>query len=98
MWKYFLPAFVGVVVYSLYNIVDRIFIGRGVGSLALSGLSAIFPIMLIVMAFGMLVGVGAGVNISIAMGGKDTEKAERFLGNGFVLMILVMKKRNMFDK
>lgn len=89
MWKYFLPAFVGVVVYSLYNIVDRIFIGRGVGSMALSGLSAVFPIMLIVMAFGMLIGIGAGVNVSISMGQKDHKKAERFLGNGFVLMILI---------
>lgn len=89
MWKYFVPAFVGVVVYSLYNIVDRIFIGRGVGSMALSGLSAVFPIMLIVMAFGMLVGIGAGVNVSISMGQKDSKKAEQYLGNGFVLMILV---------
>ncbi len=89
MWKYFLPAFVGVVVYSLYNIVDRIFIGRGVGALALSGLSSVFPIMLIVMAFGMLVGIGAGVNVSISMGQKDHNKAEQFLGNGLVLMILV---------
>ena len=89
MWKYFLPAFVGVVVYSLYNIVDRIFIGRGVGSIALSGLSSVFPIMLIVMAFGMLIGIGAGVNVSISMGQKDHNKAEKFLGNGLVLMILV---------
>jgi len=89
MWKYFVPAFVGVVVYSLYNIVDRIFIGRGVGSMALSGLSAVFPIMLIMMAFGMLVGIGAGVNVSISMGQKDSKKAERYLGNGFVLMVLV---------
>ena len=88
MWKYFLPAFVGVVVYSLYNIVDRIFIGRGVGSIALSGLSVVFPIMLIQMAFGMLIGVGAGVNVSINMGRKDHDKAERVLGNGFILMIL----------
>ncbi len=89
MWKYFLPAFVGIVVYSLYNIVDRIFIGRGVGSMALAGLSTVFPIMLIVMAFGMLVGVGAGVNVSISMGQKDSAKAEQYLGNGFVLMILL---------
>ena len=89
MWKYFLPAFVGVVVYSLYNVVDRIFIGRGVGAIALSGLSSVFPIMLIVMAFGMLVGIGSGVNVSIAMGKKDLTKAEKFLGNGLVLMILI---------
>jgi len=89
IWKYFVPAFVGVVVYSLYNVVDRIFIGRGVGSLALSGLSTVFPIMLIVMAFGMLIGIGAGVNVSISMGQKDHNKAEKVLGNGFVLMILI---------
>lgn len=89
IWKYFVPAFVGVVVYSLYNIVDRIFIGRGVGSMALSGLTAVFPIMLIVMAFGMLVGIGVGVNVSISMGQKDPKKAEQFLGNGFILMILI---------
>ena len=44
LWKYFLPAFTGVVVNALYNIVDRIFIGRGVDALALSGLSAVFPL------------------------------------------------------
>ncbi|MCD6347096.1 MAG: MATE family efflux transporter [Bacteroidales bacterium] len=89
VWKYFVPAFVGVVVYSLYNIVDRIFIGRGVGAMALSGLSAVYPIMLIVMAFGMLLGIGTGVNVSIAMGKKDPDEAQRFLGNGLVLMIVV---------
>lgn len=89
LWKYFVPAFVGVVVYSLYNIVDRIFIGRGVGSMALSGLTAVFPIMLIVMAFGMLIGIGAGVNISISMGQKNADRAERFLGNSLVLMVVV---------
>ncbi len=89
MWKYFLPAFIGVVVYSLYNVVDRIFIGRGVGALALSGLSSVFPIMLIAMAFGMLVGIGSGVNISIAMGQKKPERAQKFLGNGLVLMVIV---------
>ena len=58
--KYFVPAFTGVIVNSLYNIVDRIFIGQGVGSLALAGLSAVYPIMLIMMGFGMLIGIGAG--------------------------------------
>lgn len=89
MLKYFIPAFVGVFVNALYNIVDRIFIGQGVGSLALSGISVIFPVMLIMMAFGMLIGIGAGVLVSINMGRKDMEKAEKVLGNSFVLMILV---------
>ncbi len=89
LWKYFLPAFAGVIINSLYNIVDRIFIGQGVGALALAGLSAIFPIMIIMMAFGMMVGMGAGVRISINLGKKDYNRAELVLGNAFILMILV---------
>lgn len=89
MVKYFIPAFIGVIVNALYNIVDRIFIGQGVGSLALSGISVIFPVMLIMMAFGMLIGIGAGVLVSINMGRRDMKKAEKVLGNSFILMILV---------
>ena len=89
MIKYFIPAFVGVFVNALYNIVDRIFIGQGVGAMALSGISVIFPVMLIMMAFGMLIGIGAGVLVSINMGKRDMDKAERVLGNSFMLMILV---------
>jgi putative MATE family efflux protein len=89
MWKYFLPAFAGVIINSLYNIVDRIFIGHGVGALALSGLSAVFPIMLIMMAFGMLIGMGAGVRVSINLGKKDYIRAEQVLGNAFTLIIIM---------
>ena len=89
LWKYFLPAFAGVIINSLYNIVDRIFIGQGVGALALSGLSAVFPIMLIMMAFGMLVGMGAGVRVSINLGKKDISRAEAVLGNAVFLIILL---------
>ena len=78
LWKYFLPAFTGVVVNALYNIVDRIFIGRGVDALALSGLSAVFPLMLIIFAFGMLVAIGANVRISINMGKKTTNRPNRY--------------------
>ena len=89
LWKYFLPAFAGVIINSLYNIVDRIFIGHGVGAMALSGLSAIFPIMVIMMAFGMLIGMGAGVRVSLNLGKKDFVRAEKVLGNAFVLMVIV---------
>jgi putative MATE family efflux protein len=89
MLKYFIPAFVGVFVNALYNIVDRIFIGQGVGAEALSGISVIFPVMLIMMGFGMLIGIGTGVYVSINLGKKDTERAEKTLGTGFMLMILV---------
>ena len=87
--KFFIPAFIGVFVNALYNIVDRVFIGQGVGSMALSGISVIFPVMLIVMGFGMLIGIGAGVIISISMGKRNMEKAEKVLGSSFLLMILV---------
>ena len=88
MVKYFIPAFIGVVVNALYNIVDRIFIGQGVSAIALSAVSVIFPVMLIMMAFGMLIGIGAGVLVSINMGKKDLDRAERVLGNSIILMIL----------
>ncbi len=89
MLKFFIPAFIGVFVNALYNIVDRIFIGQGVGSMALSGISAIFPVMLIVMGFGMLIGIGAGVLVSINLGKHDQNKAEQVLGSSFLLMLLV---------
>lgn len=89
MFKYFVPAFVGVFVNALYNIVDRIFIGQGVSAEALSGISVIFPVMLIMMGFGMLIGIGTGVYVSINMGRKDMERAEQTLGTGFTLMVLV---------
>jgi putative MATE family efflux protein len=89
MLNYFIPSFIGVFLNALYNIVDRIFIGQGVGSMALSGVSATFPIMLIVMGFGMLIGIGAGVLISINLGKHDMNKAEKVLGSSFLLMILV---------
>ncbi|NDV47834.1 MATE family efflux transporter [Paludibacter sp. 221] len=89
IWEYSLPAIVGTVVMSLYNIVDRIFIGQGVGAMAISGLALTFPFMNILTAFGMLVGAGAAARISITLGEKDKEKAERILANAFILTFLV---------
>jgi putative MATE family efflux protein len=89
MLKYFVPAFVGVFVNALYNIVDRIFIGQGVGAEALSGVSVIYPIMLIMMGFSMLIGIGTGVYISLNMGKKDLDRAEQTLGTGFIFMLIV---------
>ncbi|MFW6257474.1 MAG: MATE family efflux transporter [Prolixibacteraceae bacterium] len=89
MLKYFVPAFIGVFVNALYNIVDRIFIGQGVGAEALSGISVIFPVMLIMMGFGMLIGIGTGVYVSINLGKNNFERAEQTLGTGFALMLIV---------
>jgi len=89
MIKYFIPAFIGVFLNALYNIVDRIFIGQGVSAEALSGISVIFPIMLIMMGFGMLIGIGTGVLVSINLGKKQFEMAEKTVGTGFFLMVSV---------
>lgn len=83
--KNFMPAFVGVVVSSLYNIVDRIFIGQVEGPLALAGLSAVFPIMLLQHAFAMLIGIGSSVRVSLSLGEHKPRLAQRFLGSSVAL-------------
>ncbi len=87
--KYSVPAIVGMVVVSLYNIVDRIFIGHGVGPMAISGLAITFPLMNMVAAVGTLVGVGASTRISIVLGMKDIKWARNILGNAFFLTFIM---------
>lgn len=86
---YAIPSIVGSMVNSLYNVVDRIFIGQGVGGLAISGLALTFPILLFLQAFGVLVGVGASSRISILLGQKQRDDAENLLGNAFLLSIIL---------
>ena len=68
---YAMPAVIGTMVNALYNIVDRIFIGQGVGPLAMAGLTLTFPILLFLQAFGMLIGAGAATRVSIYLGRTD---------------------------
>ena len=68
LYHYAVPAVIGTLVNALYNIVDRIYIGQGVGAMALSGLALTFPILLFLQAFGMLVGAGSSARISIHLG------------------------------
>lgn len=89
LWKYYVPAFIGVMANTLYNIVDRIYIGRGVGALALSGLSVTFPIMMVAMAFGMLVGMGTAALVSIRLGQGNKPEAEKILANAFLLSVII---------
>lgn len=87
LWKFSLPAVVGMVVNALYNVVDRIYIGHieRVGHLAITGVGVIFPIVLLSFAFALLVGLGSSANISLHLGKKEKDRAEQFLGNSFVL-------------
>ncbi|HQO39917.1 MAG TPA: MATE family efflux transporter [Spirochaetota bacterium] len=89
MLRFYIPAFTGIIAGALYNIIDRILIGQSVGHLALSGLSVTFPVMIIIMGFGMLVGIGSGVLVSIELGKKNRERAEKVLGNGIFLMTVI---------
>ncbi|MDE6000186.1 MAG: MATE family efflux transporter [Bacteroidaceae bacterium] len=91
LMKYAVPAVVAMTASSLYNIVDRIFIGRipDVGTLSLGGLAVTFPIMNLSAAFGAMVGVGSATLMSIKLGQKDYATAERVLGNLVSLNIII---------
>ena len=86
--RYSLPAIAAMVVFSLYNIIDSIFIGHGVGPLAISGLAITFPLMNLIIAFSTLVGIGGATISSIYLGQKDTEKTNSVLGNVLLLCVI----------
>lgn len=87
LWQYAIPTVASQVVTSIYNIVDRIFLGNnpGDGKILLAALTITFPIMNIIHAFGALVGAGSGARMSIVLGRKDVRWAEKILGNSMLL-------------
>ncbi|MDR3046681.1 MAG: MATE family efflux transporter [Bacteroidales bacterium] len=89
LFKYALPAVIAMTASSLYNIIDRIFIGQGVDALAISGLAITFPIMNLSVAFSTLIGAGAAAMVSIRMGQKRQDEAIHILGNAFILSIVI---------
>ncbi|MDR1682234.1 MAG: MATE family efflux transporter [Candidatus Symbiothrix sp.] len=89
LMQYALPAIIAMTASSLYNITDSIFIGHGVGHLALVGLGITLPLMNLGAAFGSLVGMGASTLLSIRMGQKDYESANHILGNVLVLNLIM---------
>ena len=84
-----LPAAVGMIVMALYNVVDTIFIGHAVGPLGIAGLTIVFPIQMLLMGVGMLLGIGGASLISRSLGAGDIHKAERTLGNAISLSVLL---------
>ena len=86
--RYAIPAIIAMTSTSLFNIIDSIFIGHGVGALAISGMALTMPIMNAAAAFGSMVGVGAGAITSIRLGQGNIRAAERTLGNAVLLNIL----------
>lgn len=87
--KFSLPAIVGMLVHALYNVVDSIFVGRGVGELALAGITVSFPIVIILMACVMLIGMGATTLISIRLGEQKKGEAEQIVGNALALFFFI---------
>lgn len=87
--QYAMPAIIAQVASSLYNIIDRAFIGQVVGPLAISGLAITFPFMNLSGAFGAAIGVGASTAISVKLGQKDYKTAEQLLGNTVTLNLLI---------
>jgi len=87
--QYALPAIIAQTASSLYNMADSIFIGQGVGPLAISGLAVTFPLMNLSTAFGTLVGVGASTMLSVLLGQKNYKGANKVLGNVVTLNTLI---------
>ena len=87
--QYALPAIIAMTASSLYNIIDRAFIGQVVGPMAISGLAITFPFMNLSGAFGAAVGIGASTAISVKLGQRDYQTAERLLGNTVTLNLII---------
>lgn len=86
--QYSIPAVVGIMVMSLYNVIGRIFIGQGVGPDAIAGLAITFPVMNVSAAFGVLIGVGSSARVSVLLGAGQHREAEMVLGNSIVMTLL----------
>ncbi|MFO7929571.1 MAG: MATE family efflux transporter [Candidatus Humimicrobiaceae bacterium] len=87
LFRFSAPAIMGMIVGALYNIVDAIFVGKGAGPMAIAALSIVFPVQLIMMAVGIMIGIGGASIISRALGRKEKELAANTFGNGIILNI-----------
>ncbi|MEG2240788.1 MAG: MATE family efflux transporter, partial [Alistipes sp.] len=87
--RYAIPSIIAMTSSSLYNIIDSIFIGHGVGALAISGLALTMPLMNLASAFGAMVGIGAAAIISIRLGQGNRRSAEQTLGNVVLLNLII---------
>ncbi|HEY4662104.1 MAG TPA: MATE family efflux transporter [Candidatus Humimicrobiaceae bacterium] len=89
LFKFSAPAIIGMVTGALYNITDTIFVGKGVGSLAIAALSIVLPIQFIIMGIGTMIGVGTASIISRALGRNKKDIAQSAFGNAFILNLMI---------
>ena len=87
--KFSIPCIISMLVNSLYNIVDQIFIGQGVGYLGNGATNVVFPLVMICLAFSLMLGDGASAYLSLKLGEKKKEEAEKGIGNGVLLSAIV---------
>ena len=87
--EFSIPAIIAMIANALYNVVDSIFVGQGVGKLALSAVTIAFPIMIMLLAFGMLIGIGSTALISLKLGQQEHDEAEKILGTAFATSVLM---------
>ena len=89
--KFSIPAIVGMFVNALYNVVDRIYIGniKDIGHLGITGIGVVFPVVILIFAFSLLIGIGSAAAVSLKLGMKDREEAERFLGVAVFLSFII---------
>ena len=87
--KFSIPSIISLLVNSLYNIVDQIFIGRGVGYLGNGATNVVFPLTMICLAFALMLGDGSSSYLSLKLGEKKKEEAEKGVANGIILSILI---------
>lgn len=86
---YAIPSIVSMLVNALYNIVDQIFIGQGIGYLGTGATNIIFPLTIAFASFALMLGDGASAYLSLKLGGGQKEEAARGVGNGILLSIII---------
>ena len=88
--RFGLPSVLAMIINTLYSVVDRIFVGKGVGEDALAAITVCFPMLMIMMALGMLIALGGSTLISLYLGQDNRARAEKVVGNGFTIIVVTM--------
>src|SRR6056297_2606280 len=89
LWKFSMPSIIGMVVIALYNFVDTLFVGNAVGPDAIAGLTMVLPILIFMIAIGLLTGVGAASIVSRSLGKGNIKRASIAGGNAIVINVLL---------
>ena len=89
LWDFSIPAIIGMLVNATYNIVDRIYVGQGVDPLGIAGITLVMPVMMVIQALSMLIGIGANSLFAIRLGEGRSDEVEKIMGHAFVLIFAI---------